>query len=362
MGLVDPRIKKQAQVLVDYSLKVKIGENVLIFSDFVGRPLVTELYKLLVKRGAGEIKLRFDSNELHEIYYKNSTSKQRKLFPQISYDEIKKIDCWIGIICTTNTRGLAGVDASVISRRAKVVKPITEWRVDKTRWVLTEFPSSARAQEADMSITEYENFVFSAINNVDWKKKFKEQEKLRKLVDRVKEVHIVGSGTDLKLGIEGRKAENAGGNYNMPDGEVFTSVIENQANGYISFTYPALYLGREYNDIRLEFENGKIIKANASKGKRDLNKILDTDPGARRIGELGLGNNYKITKFTKNTLFDEKIGGSIHIALGNGFKETLSKNKSVIHWDMVKDLRNGGEIRFDGKKVQKNGKWLFSGG
>ncbi|MFV1917045.1 MAG: aminopeptidase, partial [Patescibacteria group bacterium] len=216
MALIDPRIKKQAQVLVEYSLNVKKGENVLIVSDFVGRPLVTELYRLLIRRGAGEIKLHFDSSELHEIYYKNSTPAQRKLFPQISYDEVKKIDCWIGIICTTNTRGLTGVDASIISQQAKIVKSITDWRVEKTRWVLTEFPSSAKAQEADMSFSDYEDFVFSAINKVNWEKKFKEQEKLRKLVDRVKEVHIVGTGTDLRLGIAGRKAENAGGTYNMP--------------------------------------------------------------------------------------------------------------------------------------------------
>ncbi len=359
MGLSDSRIKKQARILVDYSLKVNKGENVLILSDFTGRPLVTELYQLLVKRGAGEIKLRFDSNELHEIYYKNSTPAQRKLFPQISYDEIKKIDCWIGIICSTNTRGLTGVDASIISERAKIMKPITDWRVEKSRWVLTEFPTSAQAQEADMSLADYEDFVFNAITKVDWEKKFKEQEKLRKRVDKTKEVHIVGPGTDLRLGIAGRKAENAGGMYNMPDGEVFTSVVENKANGFITYTYPALYLGREYHEIRLEFKDGRVVKATASKGERDLNRILNTDHGARRIGELGIGNNYKIKRFTKSILFDEKIGGSIHLALGRGYKETLSKNESAIHWDMIKDLRKEGELWFDDKIVQKNGKWLL---
>ena len=267
MSLNDPRIKKQAKILVDYSLKIKKGENVVILAEFVAKPLALEVYKLLIKRGANEIKVHFG---------------------------------------------------------------------------------------------DYEDFVFSAITEVDWEKKFKEQEKLRKRVDATSEVHIVGVGTDLKLGIAGRKAENAGGKYNMPDGEVFTSVVEDQANGFITFSYPALYLGREYSDVRLEFKNGKVVKATASKGEKDLQKILNTDKGARIIGELGLGNNYKITRFTKDILFDEKIGGSIHLALGRGYKETLSKNESAIHWDMIKDLRRVGQIFFDNKLVQRNGKWLIN--
>lgn len=369
MALSDPRIKKQAKILVDYSLKVKANDRVLILSDLVGYPLVREIYRLLVRQGSSQIRLHFDSYELDEIFFKEAKEKQLLTFPKIAMDEIKQIDCWIGIRCDTNTRGLTGIEPFKISKRAKVIRPITDWRVDKTRWVITNFPVDSQAQEADMSLADYEDFVFSAITAVDWEKKYKEQEKLRKRVDETKEVHIVGEGTDLKLGIAGRKAENAGGKYNMPDGEVFTSVVESQANGIISFSYPALYLGREYSDVRLEFKNGRVVKVTASKGEKDLQKILNTDPGARIIGELGLGNNYKITRFTKDILFDEKIGGSIHLALGRGYKETLSKNESAIHWDMIKDLRRpasanassrqGGEIWFDDKLVQKNGKWLI---
>ena len=359
MALIDPRVKKQAKILVDYSLKVKKGENVIVTGDFAAKPLMLEIHKLLIKRGTAEVRLHFDSYEFAESYFKNAADSQIKSFPKVADYEMKQMDCYIGISSSTNTRGLTGVDTDKITARARVTRPITNYQVENTRWVVTRFPTEAQAQEADMSLSNYEDFVFSAINEVDWKKKFEEQEKLRKLIDRTREVHIIGVGTDLKLGISGRKAENASGKYNMPDGEVFTSVVEDQANGYIAYTYPALYLGREYHDIRLEFKDGKVIKANASKGERDLNKILDMDRGARFIGELGIGNNYKIKRFTKDILFDEKIGGSIHLALGKGYKETLSKNKSALHWDMIKDLRDGGELWFDDKLVQKNGKWLL---
>lgn len=358
MSIIDPRLTKLARILVDHSLKVKPGERVAISSDFIGKPLVTELYRLLLKRGVGEVKLHFDSYELGEIYYQEANLKQIQTYPKISDYEIKNMDCWIGIRCQANTRGLSGIDPKKISKRAKVIRPITRWRVEKTRWVITNFPCEAMAQEADMSLADYENFVYSATNDVDWKKLFKAQEKLRRLIDKAKKVRIVAKGTDLTLSKKGRKAVNAGGEYNMPDGEVFTSVVEDSTEGVISFSFPAIHLGREFHDVTLEFKKGKVVKATASKGEGDLNKILDMDKGARTIGELGIGNNFMIKRFTKDGLFDEKIGGTIHIALGEGYKETLSKNKSSLHWDMICDLRQGGELWFDDKLVQKGGKWL----
>lgn len=359
MSLIDPRVTKQAKVLVDYSIKVKRGDKVMIVADFEAKPLVAEIYKLCILRGASEIRFHFDSYDLAEIYYKNASKAQIKSFPKISMDEIKQIDCWIRIWSPSNPRGLTGIDASLISERRKTIRPITNWRVEKTRWVVTNFPTEALAQEADMSLSDYENFLFKVINSMDWKKLFKQQEKLRKLIDKTKKVQIKGPGTDLVLSIAGRKAVNSAGKNNMPSGEVFTSVVENSANGFISYTYPALYFGREFHDVYLEFKNGKVVKAEASKGEKDLNKILDMDHGARFIGELGFGNNNKIKRFTKDILFDEKIGGTVHIALGKGYKETLTRNKSTLHWDMIKDLRQGGELWFDGKLVQKNGKWLI---
>jgi aminopeptidase len=355
--MTDPRITKVAEILVNYSSKVEKGDRVAILSDFAGLPLVSEIYRLCIRKGAREVMLHFDSYELDEIYAKNSTAKQRKAFPALAMAEIKRIDCWFGIISTTNTRGLSGISPKIFSEIQKAFRPVSNWRVEKTKWVLAQFPTHANAQEADMSLSDYEDFVFSAVTEIDWKKKYRQQEKLRKLLDKTEAVRIVGEGTDLTLSIKGRKAENAAGEFNMPDGEVFTSVVEDSTEGFITFSFPAIYLGREFHEVRLEFKKGKVVAATASKGEADLNKILDMDRGARRIGELGIGNNFKIQRFTKNILFDEKIGGTIHIALGKGYKETLSKNKSSLHWDMIKDLRGSGELYFDGKLVQGKGVW-----
>ncbi|MBN1168838.1 aminopeptidase [Candidatus Woesebacteria bacterium] len=359
MSLKDPRIKKQAKVIVEHSLKVKTGENVAIYADFVAKPLVLELYEQLIKKGAKEIKLHFSDYEFGQIFFENASYEQLRNFPQTTMDEMKAMDCYISIRATNNLKALSGVDAKKIAQRSLTTKPIQDYRMQKLRWVVTEYPTNAQAQETDMSLSEYEHFVFSAINNVDWKKKFMEQEKIRKLVDATDKVHILAKDTDLTLSVKARKAENAGGEFNMPDGEIFTSAVENSAEGHVTYSFPAIFMGREFSKVRLEFEKGKVVRARSDKNEKDLNNILDMDKGARFIGELGLGNNYKINKFVKNILFDEKIGGTIHIALGRGYPKTLSKNNSALHWDMIKDLRSGGELYFDNKLVQKNGNWLI---
>jgi aminopeptidase len=366
--MFDARVRKQAEILLEHSLRVKKGEKIVIFADIIAKPLVLELYRLLIQRKTLDVRIHFTSYEIGELFYKYSSNEQINYFPKLEMDEMKYVDCSIFVLSSTNTRAMTGVDAAKISQRMKVTKPIADRRVEKTRWVITCFPTDAQAQEADMPLGDYENFVFNAINKVDWKSLYREQEKLRKLMDKTKTVHIVGEGTDLKLSISGRRAENCAGEFNMPDGEVFTSVVEDSAEGHIRYTYPAIYMGREFNNVQLVFKKGKVVKASATKNEDDLNKILDIDRGARRIGELGIGNNFQIKRFTKYILFDEKIGGSIHIALGRGYKETLSKNVSALHWDMIKDLRGGlgstkqgvgGELFFDNKLVQKDGKWLI---
>ncbi len=368
MAIVDPRVVKQADILVNHSVKVKKGDRVLIVSDFLARPLSREVYKASLLSGASEIRVNFDVdeqimsnayNEFSEIFFKYAKPFQIKAFPKIADMELKNIDCWIRLYARANTRGFSNIDPNKISARAKAVRSLIDRRVLKTRWVISNFPTEAQAQEADMSLSEYEDFVFDSINKVNWKSKFKEQEKLTAILSNTKKVHILGSGTDLILNKAGRSAENAGGECNMPDGEVFTSVVEDSAEGYITYSYPAVYMGKEFHNVRLEFEKGKVVNAIAEKGEKDLNRILDMDGGSRMIGELGIGNNYAIKRFTKDILFDEKIGGSIHIALGKGYEETGSKNESALHWDMIKDLRKGGELWFDDRMVQKDGKWLI---
>jgi aminopeptidase len=357
MSIIDQRVVKQAEILIGHSVKAKAGENVVILADFEAKPLVLEIYKKLVKIGCREIRYYFSSYEFSESFFKHANDNQIKHFPKIADFEIKNVDCYIAIRSSENTRGLTGTDAEKISLRQKILHPITDYRVEKTKWVITTFPTNAQAQEADMSLSNYSDFVFDAVIKNDWKKVFKSQEGLRKILDNTSLVRIKSRDTDLLLDISGRKAVNAAGEYNMPDGEVFTSVLENKANGYIKYTYPALYMGREFHDVYLEFKNGKVVSAKASKNEGDLNKILDMDKGARHIGELGIGNNFRITRFTKDILFDEKMGGTIHIALGKGYKENKSRNESGLHWDMIKDLRGGGELWFDKKLVQLNGKW-----
>lgn len=366
MSLTDNRVTKHADILVNYSTKVKKGDRVLIVSDWQARPLALAVYKACVIAGAAEVRINFEVdeqvisrsyNEFAEIYLKCAKPFQINTFPIVAESELKNIDCWIRLYAQSNTRGFSNIDPRVISQRARIVRPLIDQRVLKTRWVITNFPTEAQAQEADMSLGEYEDFVFGAINNVDWKKKYKEQEKLTEILSKTEKVRIVGPETDVILAKAGRKAVNAGGENNMPDGEIFTSVIENQANGYITYSYPAVYMGKEFHNVHLEFKKGKVIKAEADKGETELNKILDMDSGSRTIGELGIGNNYSIRRFTKDILFDEKIGGSIHLALGKGYEETGSKNRSALHWDMIKDLTKNGELWFDDKIVQKNGKW-----
>lgn len=354
---MDQRIVKQADILVNYCLKVKKGEKVVLISDFQAKPLALEVYKSLIKNGVSEVRVKFDSYEFSKAYFENASLAQLKHFPTIENYETKNADCFIRISAPGNTRALSSVDAARISLRSKTTRSISDFRVEHTRWVITQYPTEAQAQEADMSLAEYEDFVFSAINGVDWQKKWKEQENLRRLLDKTNIVKIIGKDTDLTLSIKGRKAENAGGNFNMPDGEVFTSVVEKSVNGYVRYTFPALYMGREFANVCLEFRNGRVINAQSDKNSSDLNKILNMDRGARFVGEFGIGNNYAIKRFTKNILFDEKIGGTVHLALGKGYKSTLSKNTSALHWDMIKDLRSGGELYFDGNLVQKDGNW-----
>jgi aminopeptidase len=356
---MDVRIAKTADILVNYSTKVKKGDRVIISSDIAAKPLVLEIYKACLRAGAASVRVNFDSYEFGEIFYCEASADQLGYFPVVSNFEIKNTDCFIAIHAPTNLRALSGIDSAKMAARMKVTKAISDYRVEKTRWVIANFPTEALAQEADMSLSAYSDFVFSAVNKVDWKKLGKRQEVIRRRIDRAKVVRILAPGTDLILNITGRKAVNCAGEFNMPDGEVFTSAIENSAEGIITYSYPAIFMGREFEEVKLLFKKGKVIKTEAKKGADALNKILDMDKGARRIGELGFGNNYQIKTFSKDILFDEKMGGTIHIALGRGYKETLSKNVSSLHWDMICDLRNKGEIWFDKTRVQKNGKWLF---
>lgn len=356
--ITDPRVTKMAEILVDYSAAAEKGERAIIVYDQPSIPLLYEVYRLLMERGVLEIILRPTDETISELFFKHSNKEQRTTLPKIYEYMVKNVEMFFILDAPRNTRFLSGIDPAKQTEYYKTLRPIVNHRVDHTRWVLTQYPTQALAMDAEMSLSDYEDFLFSAVNEVDWAAKTKENKVLADLMNSTQRVRLLSEDTDLSFSIEGRHAEHSTGNYNMPDSEVFTSVVEDSTEGHIQYSYPAIHYGLAVPEVRLEFKGGKVVKASAASREAELNKLLDGDEGARRIGEFGVGTNYAIEQFTSNILFDEKIGGSIHLALGEGYSETLSKNESSIHWDMVKDLRQGGEIYFDDKLVQKDGKFL----
>jgi len=352
----DKRITDVAKLLVDYSTKTKSGDRVFIRADASAKELALEIYKHAMSRGAYPW-IRTDLPGARYILLKHASDEQLSFVPDHELAEIKNTDVYISLGAPSNVKELSSIDPARISARMKALKEVNEWRVEKTRWVVFAYPTEALAQEAEMSLPEFEDFVFNACL-IDWAEVSKKLHILKQNVDAVDKVEIVSPDTRLEFSIKDRKAVAAGGDKNMPDGELFTSVVEDSVNGNIHFDVPAIWFGNVVEGITLTFEKGKMVNAKASKNQAFLEKILSTDEGAKRIGEFGIGFNYGITKSVKLILFDEKIGGTVHFALGRGYKDTLSQNDSAIHWDMIKDLRKDGEIHFDGKLAMKNGKWL----
>ncbi len=342
--------------MVNHSIKVKKGDSVLIVaSSELAKPLVIEVFREVMAVG-GHPETRVAFEETNNIFYDMATEAQLKNFPKPREYEAKQIDCFVSIRAPQNKKAMGTVDPAKVGARSKVVSRIGNLIVNKNRWVLCNFPTNALAQEADMSLAEYEDFLYGA-TNVDWTKMEKQEKALKKVLDKGKVVRIVGEDTDLTMSIAGRKAIPCFGERNMPDGEVFMSPVEDSAEGYIYYEMPAIYQSREVTGIRLRFRKGKVVEASADKNKDFLIAMLDTDKGARFLGELGIAVNYGIKKFSSDILFDEKIGGTVHLAVGRSYEEAGGKNKSAIHWDMIKDLRQGGALYVDGKVIQKNGKF-----
>jgi aminopeptidase len=357
--MVDERTKKLAKILVEHSTKVKKGDKVVINGDVVAETLIKEVYKICLKKGAYPA-VHAHLPGMSQTYYKLASPEQLKRFPDVAMFESKKSDVFIGIWGTSNTRELSNVDPKKIAARSKVTHPISQVRLKK-RWVGCDYPTNALAMEAEMSLEEYSDWFYNACN-VDYAALQRKHAKLKKILDKGKEVRIIGKNTDLTLSIRGMSAINTQGQCNIPDGEVFTAPEKFKTEGHIEFSYPAIRGGNEVDGIYLEFKKGKVTKATATKNEKFLKSMLKTDPGASYLGEIGIGVNYNITKHTKNLLFDEKIGGTIHLALGMAYPECCTKNKtqqnkSALHWDIVKDLRQGGKIIVDGKVIQNKGKF-----
>jgi aminopeptidase len=365
----DQRLEKLADVLVNYSVGVKKGELVRISGAPIAGPLIVELYRKVLAAG-GLPFVRMNPEELSEILVKHGSDEQLKFLNPINLFEYEKIDCSIGIWAEENTRAMSNADAKKLGLTQAARKPLMETFMKraaegKLKWSGTQFPTQASAQDAEMSLEEYENFVFSAglLNLPDpvaaWKQISQRQQKLVDFLNGKKDYHVVAAnGTDVRLSVAGMKWINCDGHENFPDGEVFTGPVIDSVNGQINFSFPAVHHGRECDGVKLKFRDGKVVDASAAKGEEFLISMLDMDAGSRFLGECAIGTNYQITRYTKNTLFDEKIGGTVHFALGAGYPETGNANASGLHWDMVVDLRKGGFVEIDGQKVSENGKFV----
>ena len=364
----DGRLEKLARVLVDYSVRAGEREQVVLSGGAGAEPLIKEVYKRLLEVGAFPVP-QVALPGMQEIFFEHAKDLHYEKTPSISRAIYDEADAFISIMAPQNTRALAGVDPSKQQAIGKRDRALQEIVLEKDRWILTLFPTEALAQESDMSLTDYEDFVFGAmaLDTDDpvgfWREKSKEQGRLIERLEQAREVRIVGPGpgtglgTDLTLSIDGRKFINGCGTHNMPCGEVFTGPVEDSAEGTVYFGVPVAVGGREVSGVHLKFEKGKVVEASAEKGEEYLKTMLDTDEGARYLGELGIGTNYGIGRATRNILFDEKLGGTVHLAVGRSYASTGGKNDSSVHWDLICDLRDGGELYADGDLIQKDGRF-----
>jgi aminopeptidase len=365
----DPRIDKLAEVLVNYSNAVKKGETVLIRGEIVAEPLFKALYAKVLEAG-GFPMIVPTIPEVGELFYRLASDEQLQHIPEPIKVAMETYDCIISVMCESNTKAMSNVDPAKMAMTSRAQKDIfmnalRRMAAGELRWVGTLYPTNAHAQDAEMGLIEYQDFVYGAcLPDFDdpvgyWRSFSKWQQKIVDWMKGKKEVHVVTKDTDLRMSIVDRVFINCDGRENMPDGEVYTGPVEDSVEGHVAFTYPAVYRGREVAGVQLWFEKGKVVKATAEKNEEFLLSMLDSDEGARYVGEFAIGTNKGITRFSKETLFDEKIHGTFHMAVGAALPETGSKNESSIHWDMVCDLRQGGEIRVDGEVIHRDGDFVI---
>jgi aminopeptidase len=356
--LADPRIEDYARLLVDTCVDVRPRDQVLVQSSPLGRPLVEAVTRRVGERGAWSL-LRIGFGA--DAGWANAAPEELLAeLPTIERHALETCDVAITIVAPENTHEMSAIPPDrqkLLRQSAAPIMP--RFLSDEVRWVGCQWPTPALAQEAGMAVQQFEDFLFGAVL-LDWEAERHKMEHYSAAFDAASEVRIVGDGTDLTLSLDGRKAKVDAGGANMPGGEFFYSPVEDSARGEVAFTeFPAHYQGRDVTGVRLRFERGRVVDARASSNEDYLLSVLDTDDGARGLGELGIGCNPGIQRFMRNTLFDEKIEGTVHIALGAGFPQLGGTNVSTVHWDMVKDLRQGGRIELDGRVVQQDGRWAI---
>ena len=362
----DIRIERWAHTLVDYCLYVKAGETVAIRATPLASPLVEAVFRELLRVGAYPLPL-IELESFEEMLLREGNDNQLSMPHQVLRKMAEDIDAQLSIGSKSNTRSMSGMDPARLAKRQQANKHIAgvlrkREQAKTYRWATTLYPTAAYAQDAEMSLHDFEEFVFDVcfLNDHDpiarWKEISVQQQRLVDWLIGRKRVHILGDGTDLRLAIEDRVFINSDGRRNFPSGEFFTGPVENSAEGVITFDVPASYGGHTIENVRLVFREGRVVEASAMQGQDFLEQMLELDAGARYLGEFAFGNNARVNRAIRNTLFDEKMGGTVHLALGASYPETGGVNQSALHWDMVCDLRRSGEVWVDDVLFLKDGK------
>ncbi len=376
--MADTRVERLARVLAEHSVRIQPGDRILIEAETEASPLVRAVFEaILTAGGHPHMLLSLEGVEtthtgLDSSFIRLANDDQLDFTPSFIKLAYETFEGRIRIHSSGNTMALTNADSGRLSRRRRALQPILKAQFGRGatgafKWVTTLFPTQAYAMGAEMCLEEYEDFVYEACH-VDsgtgdpiayWRGVEAEQKRIAESFIGHDKIAVRGRDCDLSLSIKDRTFVNSFGIHNMPDGEVFTGPVEESVNGWIRFTYPATYQSRQVREVELTFKDGRVVEARAGKNEAFLLEMLETDAGARYLGEFAIGMNSGITRHTGNTLFDEKIGGTIHMALGAGYPDTGSKNNSAIHWDMVCDMRQGGEMSLDGEVVYSNGAFVI---
>ena len=360
--------QKYADLLVNYSLRLKKGDKFLIRGTYLAEELLNEIYTAALKAGAHP-EFQISLNGSNRLFYENASDEQLNYVSPLNKYVIDNFDAMLRVDAPFNMKELQSIDPEKKQAVSIAATELTKTffaraTTDEFRWSLCVFPADAAAQECDFSLAEYKDFVYSACFLYDddpvakWRQLHADQQVIVDLLNTKKSIRYAGNDIDISFSSEGRTWINCSGQKNMPDGEIFTGPVEDSVNGKVRFSYPGFYMGQQIEDICLEVKDGEVVEWSAAKGKELLDKIFEI-PGSRRFGEIAIGTNHGIQKFTKNMLFDEKIGGTIHMAIGAGIPESGAKNESAIHWDMLADMTNGGEIYADDELIYKDGKFII---
>ena len=366
--MIDARQRKIAQILVHYSTGIKPGEYVLIQGYSNNLPLLLEFYRECLKAGANP-EIRIQPDGLLDIMFAYGNDEQLSYISPVAKVGVENYDVMLALWGDINTKSLTGVSSAkqkvFYGARTELMRIRTQREAEgKFRWCGTQYPNEAAAQDAEMSLEEFEDFMYTAclLDTADpiagWRRIEKEQQVVVEYLNQAKQVRVVAEDTDLTMSVAGCKWINCCGKVNFPDGEIFTSPRKETVEGHIRFSFPVIYLGHEVENVYLEFRNGKVVNATATKGIGYLEALLDTDEGSRYLGEIAIGTNYNIKRFTRNMLFDEKMGGTVHAAVGLAIPEAGGDNVSAVHMDMLCNMRNGGKFYADDTLIYENGEFV----